>query len=708
MLTPRPEKIPQELKVRPQWVCWSLEEREGKPTKVPKNPKTGGNAMANDPGTWGEFDLAVGYWEDHKNNGIAGIGYEFGADDPFTGIDLDKCRDPETGQLKFCAQVIIEYLNSSSEASPSGTGTHTIAKAKWPVNAGNSRALPCGMKIEVYDRLRYFTMTGAHLEGTPTTIEARQAELMALHQEVFGKSSEAPKQAPPKDPSPAMEMSDFALIDKAKSATNGHKFSALWDGDTSEYGGDDSRADLALCSLLAFWTGPDPGRIDQLFRQSGLMRKKWDRPTAGSTYGAMTINKALAGMTEFYTPGKSQYQPQPPAADDGQDCDQAEREAIRGEAQGKPQGAPNTAARVNVIADLNRKHAVVMLGGKCVILNEVVDPVFNRPDVTFSSVPDFKNFYANRRVEVPSADGTGTVALSKLWLDSPRRRQYSGIVFAPGADVDGFYNLYRGLAVEPVKGDCSLYWNHVRDVICAGNEEIFRYIKAWMTHPIKNLGDERSGTSVVLRGKQGTGKGCCVSQYGRVYGGHFLHVTNQNQLTGRFNSHLKDALLVFCDEGIWAGDRTAEGVLKAMITEPVILCEPKGKDAFAVKNHINLVVASNSSWVIPAGLEERRFLVLDVSDKHMQDHTYFGAIFQQMNHGGLEALLYDLLEMDTSAVDLRKIPRTAALLDQIIHTMPTVQKFWFERLRAGTLIDEHREWEPYVITEKLYDAYLKS
>jgi phage/plasmid-associated DNA primase len=211
----------------------------------------------------------------------------------------------------------------------------------------------------------------------------------------------------------------------------------------------------------------------------------------------------------------------------------------------------------------------------------------------------------------------------------------------------------------------------------------------------------------VLRGKQGTGKGCFVSQYGRVYGGHFLHVTNQNQLTGRFNSHLKDALLVFCDEGIWAGDRTAEGVLKAMITEPVILCEPKGKDAFAVKNHINLVVASNSSWVIPAGLEERRFLVLDVSDKYMQDHAYFGAIFHQMNHGGREALLYDLLEMDTSAVDLRKIPRTAALLDQIIHTMPTVHKFWFERLRAGTLIDEHREWEPYVITEKLYEAYLK-
>ncbi len=107
-------------------------------------------------------------------------------------------------------------------------------------------------------------MTGAHLEGTPTTIEDRQSELNALHKEVFGRSSEEPKRAPPKGP--GMELTDFALIDNAKLARNGPKFTRLWDGDTSEYGGDDNRADLALCSLLAFFTGSDPDRIDRLFQ----------------------------------------------------------------------------------------------------------------------------------------------------------------------------------------------------------------------------------------------------------------------------------------------------------------------------------------------------------------------------------------------------------------------------------------------------------
>ena len=172
-------------------------------------------------------------------------------------------------------------------------------------------------------------MTGVHLEGTPTTIEDRQAELEALHKEVFGKP-----QAPPKSPgpSPTLNFADSEIIEKARNAQNGNKFDRLMGGGTSEHDGDDNRADLALCSILAFWT-QDPGQIDRIFRTSGLYRDKWDSRRGDSTYGHKTIEKALAGMTEFYTPGKSQYQPQPPPADDGQDYDQAEREAIQGEAQ---------------------------------------------------------------------------------------------------------------------------------------------------------------------------------------------------------------------------------------------------------------------------------------------------------------------------------------------------------------------------------------
>jgi 5S rRNA maturation endonuclease (ribonuclease M5) len=357
------------------------------------------------------------------------------------------------------------------------------------------------------------------------------------------------------------------------------------------------------------------------------------------------------------------------------------------------------------LAKLNERHAVVMIGGKCIVMNEVIDPVFNRPDITFSSVFDFKNYYSNIKTSVIRDGKPKVESVGKVWLESPERRQYAGIVFAPGQDIPGFYNLFRGFAVKPQKGDWSLMRNHIREIIADGNEEYFQYLLAWMSRLVQDPGGERAGVSIALRGEMGTGKGCFASQFGEIFGTHFLHITNPVHLVHRFNSHLKDCLLCFVDEGIWAGDKTAEGVLKGMITEKHIVCEPKGKDAFLVKNHIHLIIASNSEWIVPAGFDERRFLVLDVSNKRKQDHEYFGAIFGQMDHGGREAMLYDLLEMK-SDVDLRKVPRTGALLDQVICTMPTAHKFWLERLRAGTLLDEHREWEPYVITEKLYQAYL--
>jgi putative DNA primase/helicase len=160
MQPPDFDKIPPELTAHSQWVCWSFEERKGKVTKVPKNPQTGGNAKSDAPDTWGTYAQALNHYEALKGNGIAGIGFMFSFYDRFTGVDIDHCRDPETGQLKYCAQVLIEYLDSYSEASPSGTGIHTITKARWPENAGNKKIMPCGMEIEVYDRLRYFTVTG--------------------------------------------------------------------------------------------------------------------------------------------------------------------------------------------------------------------------------------------------------------------------------------------------------------------------------------------------------------------------------------------------------------------------------------------------------------------------------------------------------------------------------------------------------------------
>jgi uncharacterized protein DUF3987/primase/DNA polymerase family protein len=268
-----------------QWLCWRYEERGGKATKVPYSPLTGERASSTDPATWAKYtEAATAYRED----GYDGIGFVFTKDDPFCGVDLDGCRDPETDEIEPWAKGIVQELNSYTEVSPSGAGLHILVRGELP--DGRNRQ----GRIEMYDHGRYFTITGRHLEGTPPRIETRQEQLLSLRHRVLGEPPSASGQETPR-PQTDAELSDQEIIEKATQADNGEKVRRLWNGDKSDYPSS-SEADQALCSLLAFWTGPDPHRIDSLFRQSGLYRKKWDR----ADYRDRTIRKALEGRTEFY------------------------------------------------------------------------------------------------------------------------------------------------------------------------------------------------------------------------------------------------------------------------------------------------------------------------------------------------------------------------------------------------------------------------
>lgn len=281
------EAIPAELRERRQWVGWRLRQRPGapKPTKQPLNPRDGALASTTDPATWGTFEEAL------KCPGTAGVGFVFTRDDPYVGIDLDGCRNPETGALEKWAADIVAQLASYTEVSPSGTGVHVIVRGSLP--GTRRRKGP----IEMYAEGRYFTMTGNRLADTPQEIAERSAELNALHEGVFEENAAADDRPKPIH----ARLTDDELVRRAQSAANGAKFLALWSGDVTGYDSQ-SEADLALCGLLAFWTGPDQARIDRLFHQSGLMRPKWDERHGATSYGERTIATALAGRSEFYDP----------------------------------------------------------------------------------------------------------------------------------------------------------------------------------------------------------------------------------------------------------------------------------------------------------------------------------------------------------------------------------------------------------------------
>lgn len=164
------------------------------------------------------------------------------------------------------------------------------------VPAGGNR---CG-DLEVYDADRYFTVTGERVAGAPTVIRERVDALAAVHDEYIGVEDAVTDGVGADRSRGRVPLSDEALLEKARTAANGDKFRRLWSGDTSGYPSH-SEADLALCSLLAFWTGGDAARIERLFSRSGLVRDKWrERPD----YRRRTIRTAIRNCREFYEPGK--------------------------------------------------------------------------------------------------------------------------------------------------------------------------------------------------------------------------------------------------------------------------------------------------------------------------------------------------------------------------------------------------------------------
>lgn len=236
--------IPGVLSEHDQWLIWQWKvTQDGKRTKQPVNPHTGELASSTNPATWGSYEEAVAACDMF---GYPGIGLVFTALDPYCGIDLDGCRDPETGEIEEWAKKIVTALDSYSEVSPSGTGVHIILKGTLPPG-GRKRG-----RFECYDSGRFFTVTGEHLDSTPHEIKERGEVLRRLHRHVFGEAERTLNEHT--DRRDVSELSDQEIIARAMQATNGGEFAKLWCGESNGHASA-SEADLALSSNLAFWTG---------------------------------------------------------------------------------------------------------------------------------------------------------------------------------------------------------------------------------------------------------------------------------------------------------------------------------------------------------------------------------------------------------------------------------------------------------------------
>jgi putative DNA primase/helicase len=289
--------IPNLLKDIPQWVLAHVERQpSGKVRKPPYSAHTLKKCDDTDPASWATHDEALSALETLETNitntggGSWGIGFVFTADLRLTFLDLDYCRNPTTGAIEPWGWRLIKRLNSYTEMSQSGRGLHIICGGTKP--GPNCRyVLPCGVRrIEMYDQNQYCWITGRHVPGTPTTIEYCQTEITDLYHRLWPPSPAPPvldvnvSQSPP---SP-VSLDDDTLLELMFRARNGLQIQQLWRGDISPYRSH-SEADLALCGHLAFWAQKDAQRMDRLFRQSGLMRDKWNR----ASYRETTLTTAI-------------------------------------------------------------------------------------------------------------------------------------------------------------------------------------------------------------------------------------------------------------------------------------------------------------------------------------------------------------------------------------------------------------------------------
>lgn len=279
------------LKNTKQWICHL--------NKVPKSPLYNGNASPTDSSTWGTYEQAVNACKQYN---YSGIGFVFTAESEYCGIDIDHCIDAN-GEINKNALDIVDTMDSYAEISPSGTGVHIIYKGKvhdeWKKKKTN--ALGEGVHLEMYQKDRYFTVTENRFNTSDVNEREKYAELIY---KAYMQAAEKPKltEKAPEKSVKHLTLTDRDIIDKAMNSSSGMKFSRLFNGDTSDYDNDDSRADMAFCSMLAFWCQKDIDMMDRIFRQSGLMRSKWDAKHGRDTYGNITLQKAIDGCTNTYSP----------------------------------------------------------------------------------------------------------------------------------------------------------------------------------------------------------------------------------------------------------------------------------------------------------------------------------------------------------------------------------------------------------------------
>jgi len=344
-----------------------------------------------------------------------------------------------------------------------------------------------------------------------------------------------------------------------------------------------------------------------------------------------------------------------------------------------------------LLTKMNNKHAFIeSIGGKPMVASYVYNETVKDEILEFVTPESILTRYCNETVQ----EGKSQVALGKWWLHHTDRKQYKTIIFDPSApkEHNGCLNLWEGFAVTPKQKNNGWKWTlkHIYKIQCNSNPEKFNYVIKWLAWCLQNPA-ERPQVSIIFKGKQGAGKGFIFDYFCKIFGQHSMNISNRELLTGKYNGHLYRLVFLFADEAYYPGDREVEGVMKELITQEFLTYRHLYKEAIKGANRLHIAQSTNSEWVIPAGDDTRRYFINAVDNKYAKGQAnnllrdlYFSRLFAEMNHGGCEAMLYDLLNMNLyDWHPIRDVPNTEELIAQIKLTKTNLQSAIFSILDDG-------------------------
>lgn len=593
-------------------------------TKKPVNPNNLYGANSTDPSTWGTFEQAVSVIGrkcivGNDDGTVEGIGFVFSP--PYCGIDIDHCIDSETGEINSKALDIVAEMNSYTERSPSGTGIHIIYKgevhSEWKKKQGN--ALGENTDIEMYQTGRYFTVTGDVFDKY-NSVADRENEAENIQNTYFTKKPVSKIQKTSFKP---LSLSDDEILNAARNSRNGMLFSELYAGNWQSKYESQSEADMAFCSMLAFWFQKDAEKMDAIFRRSGLMRDKWNREQSGSTYGAITLQRAIDGCTNVYTP----------KAPDDKDFFITVKSSEPKQKHYTFDDTGNAQRFIDMFGDkirFNYNDNRWMIYDKIKWSYDIIGYIWDLIDKAMESMKSEKQYYENYDAEngteilkefkkhmkksrnkntknALEKEAQHYVPITPNSLDHNRRKLNTptGIIDLENFEVtpnDPLEYFTKSTAVGIKEGaKCPLWIEFLNDIF-DGDKDLISYIQKAVGYSLSGLTDEQCAFFCYGTGNNGKSTfldiiRCILGDYASNIQPETLMVRNTNSSANSDIARLKGARFVTSVEPN-EGLRLNEGLLKQLTGDDMVTARKLYAEEFEFKPEFKLWMATNHKPVI--------------------------------------------------------------------------------------------------------------